>query len=748
MQALPISIRFAFAGLVALSLSLAFVACGSSSSQTTTAPPSERLYLTLAKFGTLTPADGANAYTLSMTDVPKGMIWFDDRPLRGSGTTLTADFIAAWETTYAKRPPQVLVDTYYRGTETEIGFYMSLTNPVYDADKGELTVNATLLATTLDTAPTTAAAIDDIKVTFLDEAADGTTDHWSFAQVSKAATLADNGDGTLTLTLTGVPSILYAVGNAPNVRSFVDQTASFVDRWNSRFGDAGPNVAMTTYLEDDTIVAMIMTLNKPVYDAATATLTYQATLLLGDNHVGETLYVPTIIIDSTQVDFAQVIDSRLNTADPSALTFYFSNTTGKDVYVGGQGSSQKKLEDQIGKEGQTPTNVLLGDYTGFKIAAGKTVELKTYDDLNSGVFWARTGCGAVKSLPFTTADGTVYDISYLECDTGTCIAAASWIDFAKGEGIDPSAGLQPEWCFGTGGAVPRNVFEITVRASDGVAFADLSNIDGYVTPIGFRPTGSFTTAGAATTPYDCNGAKDSSQTPNWAGCQGFDLATDCPAELQFKNGAGEVVGCMGLGKALADNNQRTLVEAALKERATDSLNSEMIASFKSRFALDLATLGDIFDDTGTMITQVQDLYECGCGSDDSGCGLPNCNFGCTSATDGGALYTNSAGKCIANVDWQRYVDAGVTTHCLTDDATPQDGIIWNDALIANMKLSECKVEWWPKPNATYCAGKTDCRYDTVFKEKCPDAYSWQFDDHSSTYTCKGLEYEVVFGATP
>ncbi|KAJ9458054.1 Thaumatin-like protein 1 [Diplonema papillatum] len=55
----------------------------------------------------------------------------------------------------------------------------------------------------------------------------------------------------------------------------------------------------------------------------------------------------------------------------------------------------------------------------------------------------------------------------------------------------------------------------------------------------------------------------------------------------------------------------------------------------------------------------------------------------------------------------------------------------------------CYVEDKPKPLNNFGGGK---RYDEIFKEMCPEAYSWQFNDDESTYQCGGadLTLEVVF----
>ena len=45
----------------------------------------------------------------------------------------------------------------------------------------------------------------------------------------------------------------------------------------------------------------------------------------------------------------------------------------------------------------------------------------------------------------------------------------------------------------------------------------------------------------------------------------------------------------------------------------------------------------------------------------------------------------------------------------------------------------CKSETWPE------------NYPKFFKDRCPDAYSYAYDDHKSTFTCKANAYLVTFG---
>lgn len=53
-------------------------------------------------------------------------------------------------------------------------------------------------------------------------------------------------------------------------------------------------------------------------------------------------------------------------------------------------------------------------------------------------------------------------------------------------------------------------------------------------------------------------------------------------------------------------------------------------------------------------------------------------------------------------------------------------------------MGVCHASKWPKSSL-------GISYPSVFKQQCPDAYSWQFDDQASTYQCSGFaNYKVTF----
>ncbi|KND02008.1 uncharacterized protein SPPG_09028 [Spizellomyces punctatus DAOM BR117] len=62
----------------------------------------------------------------------------------------------------------------------------------------------------------------------------------------------------------------------------------------------------------------------------------------------------------------------------------------------------------------------------------------------------------------------------------------------------------------------------------------------------------------------------------------------------------------------------------------------------------------------------------------------------------------------------------------------------------NERGGKCRVEEWPLSTSPGAGSAFPARYDQVFKNQCPDAYSWQFDDHKSTYQCFTANYRVTF----
>ncbi|MBF0171143.1 MAG: hypothetical protein HQK87_08665, partial [Nitrospinae bacterium] len=371
-RSLPLSL------LLLLLLGLTVARCGSGASTRSDASgASTRFYATLAASGALAP-DGTGGWTLTLDNAPAETLWFDERPLRESGTIGTAEYVGSvWPVAYKKIAPNAVLDAYRAGTEEEIGFLVSLASPAYDAATGRLTVAVTLLGTTLAEEPTDALALDDLKLTILDNAEGGGEQSWSYVAVAESARLDGAADGLYTLTLTGVGDLLYEIGNAPNRRTARSGLASFVALWDTLFDEAAPNVLMTAYADDRTVTSHVLTLSAPVHDAGAGTLVFTADLLHGEPLTGKTLSVPTLVIDQTDQIGA------------GNRTITIKNGSGQKVWIGGY----LKVRQPKG----AASLVLTDDpRTGWVMANGATTVVRVPDTIEGSRFWVRTGCVTAK----------------------------------------------------------------------------------------------------------------------------------------------------------------------------------------------------------------------------------------------------------------------------------------------------------------------------------------------------------------
>jgi len=112
------------------------------------------------------------------------------------------------------------------------------------------------------------------------------------------------------------------------------------------------------------------------------------------------------------------------------------------------------------------------------------------------------------------------------------------------------------------------------------------------------------------------------------------------------------------------------------------------------------TLGKIWTGTDPATGfPMKDLVCCSCGLGNGGCSSPTCEYGCSPF----------------------------------NAPSPQE------------VGGKCNVTAWP-------IGSNGQRYQIAYSSQCPDAYSWQFDDHQATFHCVYPDYEIIFcggqGAPP
>ena len=252
-------------------------------------------------------------------------------------------------------------------------------------------------------------------------------------------------------------------------------------------------------------------------------------------------------------------------------------------------------------------------------------------------------------------------------------------------------------CDGTGcttpGKPPTTLFEVTMDPNTGYDTYDGSLVSGSNLPIEVKPVDG--TSAGGNPKYDCKTISCNMD------------ASKCPNEL-VKTVNGQKVGCYNLCDALNDSDNYNLIDQMCKKGEISGCSNGA---------------GDID----------KDLACCSCGEPKPGCPteqLPkdaqgNPINGC--AIEGAQKESTDLIKSCCKYGCSPYADPGKSF-----DKTKQP---------------VCNMDKWPKPTK-YCQDKeispADCNYPAVFSKQCPNFYSWQFDDLTSTYHCKNPDYQITF----
>jgi hypothetical protein len=107
-------------------------------------------------------------------------------------------------------------------------------------------------------------------VTSRDSAADPS---WLFSHTADGGGFVDNGDGTYTLTLTGIDPHVLAFTDRPDRDAVVVDAAGLVGMWSDFFADSDPNAVLVEHGADGAADSIVMTLRSPSLDERGLTFT-------------------------------------------------------------------------------------------------------------------------------------------------------------------------------------------------------------------------------------------------------------------------------------------------------------------------------------------------------------------------------------------------------------------------------------------------------------------------------------------
>ena len=252
------------------------------------------------------------------------------------------------------------------------------------------------------------------------------------------------------------------------------------------------------------------------------------------------------------------------------------------------------------------------------------------------------------------------------------------------------------------GQNPASLFEISMDKNVGYDTYDGSLVDGYNIPMSVTPTGGTNVPGQAAQ-YNC--------TPN--SCPSSQLNfQNCPPELQ-KTINGKVVGCYSLCHALEDNNLNKpggIIDKRCKSGDISNCKNGVSDLLKNK-----------------------DLYCCDCGKPKDGCPTSQLPKDSQGNPINGCAIEGTQKESVDTI--KKCCNYGCSPFALPGNQLPSD------------QSPVCSTENWPKPSGfckTNNIPSTNCTYPDLFKNQCPNFYSWPFDDLKSTYQCKNADYNVEF----
>lgn len=135
--------------------------------------------------------------------------------------------------------------------------------------------------------------------------------NWLFSQTADTGTIAPNGDGTWTLTLSDVDPTYIAFTDRPVREASLGDLPLLVDQWGDLFADSDPNAVVVAHNEAGDTNSAVVQLSDPVLDGST--LTYTARVLTNEGGPAE----PGVTYDFGQVSvFIDDVDYIWRCIDP------------------------------------------------------------------------------------------------------------------------------------------------------------------------------------------------------------------------------------------------------------------------------------------------------------------------------------------------------------------------------------------------------------------------------------------------
>ncbi|KAK6943897.1 Thaumatin family, partial [Dillenia turbinata] len=259
-------------------------------------------------------------------------------------------------------------------------------------------------------------------------------------------------------------------------------------------------------------------------------------------------------------------------------------------------------------------------------------------------------------------------------------------------------------CNGAGGIPPATLMEITLNGYGGQDFYDISLVDGFNVPISMTPSNQG--CSATSCPANVNAA--------------------CPPELAVKGAHGSVIACKSACLAFGDPRYCCSGDHSTPETCPPTQYSAM---FKTQCP---QAYSYAYDDktSGIPPTTLLEFTLSGSGGPD---------FYDVSLVDGFNLPASiqsegcNSTSCPSNVN-------NVCPPELAVEGSDKSVVACKSACLAFNQPQYCCTGDYATPDTC-----PPTKYSKIFKTACPLAYSYAYDDKTSTFTCKSrANYAITF----
>lgn len=96
---------------------------------------------------------------------------------------------------------------------------------------------------------------------------------WLFSHTADGGSFTDNGDGTFTLSLTGVDPHMVAFTDRPDRDAAIVDAETVIDAWPQLFAESDPNAVLVEHSSDGGSDSVVVTLSEPIFTGSGVTFT-------------------------------------------------------------------------------------------------------------------------------------------------------------------------------------------------------------------------------------------------------------------------------------------------------------------------------------------------------------------------------------------------------------------------------------------------------------------------------------------